>query len=314
MRLRVFSLLLGLVLLSAGSAVQAQSLTITHDPVPFALRGQPLTLKAKVHGAAKPESVTLYYALFRDAAPFRVAMKSSGLDYYVGSIEANVLGGVDSVSYYIEAQDDSGAITETPWYEVKFREPRPSERPVAVAVPPAPAPAGPAPVIPVSTNGDGGEKANWKTPALIAGGAVVLLGGAYAISQSGGGGGGDDNSSDESDNSGDDTSTAAGTYIGIVTTCTDDGAATACESHSFSLLIDVHNSVYSDTLSQGHTMADTLNNNHFTLTATINEGGATGTRTYTGTRVGNSVIGQITGTATTPTNTQTYTGSFSANK
>lgn len=107
MRLRVFSLLFALVVLSGGAAAWAQSLAITHDPVPFALRGQPLTLKAKVQGAAKLESVTLYYALFRDAAPFRVAMKSSGMDYYVGSIEANVLGGVDSVSYYIEAQDDS---------------------------------------------------------------------------------------------------------------------------------------------------------------------------------------------------------------
>ncbi|MCZ7592769.1 MAG: hypothetical protein M5U15_11770 [Kiritimatiellae bacterium] len=168
-------------------------------------------------------------------------------------------------------------------------------------------------MIPVSGSNGADEKANWKTPALIAGGAVVLLGGAYAISQSGGGGGGDDNGGSGSGGSGDTTS-ADGTYIGIVTTCASDGAATSCESHSFSLLIDVHNSVYSDSLSQGHTMAGTLNNNRFTLTATINEGGLTGTRTYTGSRVGNSVVGQISGSASSATGTVSYTGSFSADK
>lgn len=284
----------------------AQSLTIRHDPVPFALRGQALTLKAKVEGPTPPQSVTLYYALFRDAAPFRVPMKSSGLGYYVGAIEANLLGGAEGVSYYIEAQDENGALVETPWYEVKFREPRPSERPVTAA-PPAPAPAGPAPIIPVPSSDN--ESSSWKTPALVLGGAALVLGGAYAISESGGGGGGG------ASGGGDSSTNAPGTYVGTVTLCTQpQAAATLCDSSAFTLLIDSRGVVFSETIRPGQQLTGQLINNRFTLTAVVNSGGTNGVINYNGTWVNNGVVGQISGTATSPAGSVAYSGTFSADK
>ncbi len=155
-----FALLLAVGLWTAGWA-QAEGLSIAHNAVPFAVRGQPLTLKAKVTGAVEPESVTLYYALFRDAAPFRVPMKSTGLGYYVGTIEASVVAGVDSFSYYLEAQDKNGSITETPWHEVPLRkaETKPA---AATGGMPMPSPAGP-----------GGPGAHHRDPRRAGGGNGV---------------------------------------------------------------------------------------------------------------------------------------------
>jgi hypothetical protein len=310
MRLLICALSLACAL---ASSAHAASLVITHDPIPFALKGQPLTMKAKITGAATPQSVTLYYALFRDAAPFRVSMKSTGLGFYVGTIEANLLGGVESVSYYIEAQDADGALIETPWYEVKFREPRPSERPVA-ASPPPPAPAGPAPVIPVSDSSS--DEASWKTPALVAGGAVLVLGGAYAISESGGGGGGGDDDDNGGGGGGGDSSTnAPGTYAGTVTTCTSpEGQPTTCDGESFTLLIGANQVVFSDTIRPGQQLTSPLNNNQFTFTAQVSGGGTNGVITYNGSWVNNNVFGQISGSATSAAGAVTYSGSFSASK
>ncbi len=280
----------------------ARALTIAHDPVPFAVRGQPLTLRAKVEGATAPQSVTLYYQLFKDAAPFRVAMKSSGLGYYVGAIEANLLSGVDSVSYYIEAQDADGLMAETEWYVVKFRDPRPSERPPAAATPPAPSPAGPAPAMPVPQAESG---SSWRTPALIAGGAAVVLGGAYLISEnsgsSGGGGGG----------GGDPSTNAPGTYVGTVVFCTTPpGEPTACDTDAFSLLIDSRNVVFSESIRPGQQLTSPLVNNRFTFTAPT--GG--GSIVYNGSWANDTVVGQISGSATSAAGTVVYSGTFSASK
>ncbi len=297
--------------LVVGSSAWAQ-LTIAHDPIPFAVRGQPLTLKAKVEGAAAPQSVTLYYALFRDAAPFRVTMKGSGLGYYVGAIEANLLSGVSSVSYYIEAQDKDGSISETPWYEVKFRDPRPSERPVpAVAPPPAPAPAGPAPMIPVPTSPKPEEEqSRWKTPVVVAGAAALVLGGAYAISQSGGGGGGGDGGGGSGD--GNSATNLVGTYVGSVTRCTTPpAAATTCESHSFTLLIDINGKVFSETLHPGKQLLGQLNGNRFVLTADLGNGG---TIAYDGRVANSSVAGKVTGSAVLAAGEEVYSGAFTADK
>ncbi|MCO5062574.1 MAG: hypothetical protein M9963_11385 [Kiritimatiellae bacterium] len=301
----MFVLALGLV---ASSSAWAQ-LTIAHDPVPFAVRGQPLTLKAKVEGPAAPQSVTLYYALFRDAAPFRVAMKGSGLGYYVGAIEANLLSGVNSVSYYIEAQDKDGSISETPWYEVKFREPRPSDRPTpTVTAPPTPAPAGPAPVIPVP-KGRASEESGWKTPVVVAGAAAVVLGGAYAISQSGGGGGG---GGDDGNDGGNSATNVAGTYVGSVTRCTTPpGVAATCEAHAFSLLIDVRGNVFSETLHPGKQLVGQLDGNRFLLTTTLANGG---TIAYDGRVANNSVAGKVLGSAVLPAGEEVYSGAFTADK
>jgi hypothetical protein len=282
------------------AAGAARALTISHDPVPFAVRGQPLTLRAKVEGASPPQSVTLYYQLFKDAAPFRVAMKSSGLGYYVGAIEANLLSGVDSVSYYIEAQDADGLLAETEWYVVKLRDPRPSERAPAAALPPAPSPAGPAPAVSAP---EGESASSWRTPALIAGGAAVVLGGAYLISESGGGGGGG--------SGGDSATNAPGTYVGTVVFCsTPPSAPTVCDTDPFSLLIDSRNVVYSDTIFPGRQLTSPLVNNRFTFTAPV-DGGAI---VYNGAWANDTVVGQISGSATSVGGRVVYSGTFGANK
>lgn len=295
--------IIGWAILGAVLASAAWALTISHDPVPFAVKGQPLTLRAKVEGGREPHTVTLYYQLFKDAAPFRVAMKSTGLGYYVGAIEANLLVGVDSVSYYVEAQDADGLLAETEWYTVKLRDPRPSDRQVpAVIPPPAPAPAGPAPEIPVSQTD---EAPSWRTPALIAGGAAVVLGGAYLLSQSGGGG------DDGSGSGGGSSTNAPGNYAGTVTLCTTPPAAsTTCQTDPFQLLIDSRNIVFSDSLRPGQSMTAPLLNNRFTLTASV----PGGTIAYNGAWVDNTIVGQISGSATSVAGTVVYSGTFSANR
>lgn len=322
MRARSSFLSLAVLLFLCGAGAVsaiAQETVIEHTPIPFAVRGQALTMKAKVTGAEEPASVTLYYALFRDAAPFRVAMKSTGLGYYVGTIDSGLLTGVESVSYYIEAQARNGSITETPWYEVDFRQPgtaapiAPSSGTGSPAAMPTPAPAAPAPVIPapsVSPSGSSSDS-NWKTPALIAGGAAVVLGGAYLLSDSdsgsdddnGGGGGGGT------------TNDPSGTYAGTVTTCfTPEGGVATCDSAPMQILVDSQGIVFSETLYPPQQLTSLLSGNAFTLTASVNEGGTNGTVNFEGAVVGNKVLGSVSGTATIPGGSGAYSGSFSATK
>lgn len=304
------------VMLMAGVA-QAQSMAIAHDAIPFAVRGQPLTLKAKITGAETPESVTLYYALFRDAAPFRVPMKATGLGYYVGTIDAGVVAGVDAFSYYIEAQDKNGAIVETPWYDVPFR--RAESKPAAPAVAPMPmpspaGPAAPAPVIAASPEKRAvPEENSWKKPALIAGGAAVVLGGAYAISQSGGGGSDSNDSGGGGDDGGDpDPADAQGTYAGTVSSClTSTGGVTACESSSMSIVIDVNGVVFSETIHPGQQLTGNLNGSSFTLVSVSSAGGTNSTINYDGNLVNNKILGSVSGSTS---DGGTYSGSFSATK
>lgn len=302
------TLRLAVFLAAVAAAVPARAVTIAHDPVPFAVRGQPLTLKAKITGAEEPVA-TLYYALFRDAAPFRVTMKATGLDYFVGTLDAGLISGVDAISYYIEVQDKSGAITETPWYKVEFRAP---EAKSSTALPP-PGPAGPAPVIPVSsTPAPSKQDGNWKTPALVAGGAAVVLGGAYLLTN-------DDGDSDSGDDGGGGgggtTNDPSGVYNGTVTTCfTPDGGAAACDSAPMSIVVGDNDVVFSETLRPGQQLVGQLVDSSFTLTAAVNENGTNGTIQFEGTLVGTKILGSVSGAATTPGGQGSYTGSFSANK
>ena len=298
----------------AAGWAQADGLSIVHDAVPFAVRGQPLTLKAKVTGAVEPESVTLYYALFRDAAPFRVPMKSTGLGYYVGTIESSVVAGVDSFSYYLEAQDKNGAITETPWHEVPLRkaETKPAAATGGMPMPSPAGPAAPAPIIAtpaertVAKESDG----NWKTPALIAGGAAVVLGGAYAISQSDSGGSNDDNNGGGGGD--EDPVDPQGTYAGSVTTClTSTGGVTTCDSGAMSIVVDANKVVFSETIRPGQQLTGNLSGSGFTLVSTSSGGGTNSTIQYEGNVVGNKILGSVSGSSS---DGGTYSGSFSATK
>ena len=286
----------------AGAATVANKPpVISHDPVKFGIRGQALTLKAKVEddqqGVAQ---VTLYYALFRDAAPFRLPMRPTGLNFYVATIDANVLQGVEKLAYYIESQDKDGAVSETPWYNVEFRK----ADDVAGAEPP-----GPTPVQPVASSG-AKDKVNYTRVGLIAGGTAALVGGILLAANSGGGGGGSSGGSNTN------KANYAGTYSGDATTCLKVGSgAPSCESHAMAIVIDARGAVLSDNLLPGRQLTGSLNGNTFVLSANIDDGaGTAGTMFFNGTVVDNRVVGSVSGNAATPTGTGVYSGTFSANR
>jgi hypothetical protein len=289
----------------AASSVPAQTPTqnkapqISHVPVTTAIRGQGITLKAKVtDDHSHIEAVTLYYTLSKDAAPFDVVMKSVGLDLYLGTIEAGVLAGIHSLTYYIEAQDELGATTETPWQMIEVRDPKKG----ADAATPA------TKIAPSNTEEEG---ATW--PYVV--GGVVLIGGGAALLAGGGGGGG---GGDDSGSTNPPSSAAAGTYGGSITTCATPGeGGPTCESHGMSIIIDSAGKVFSDSVREGESLNSTLSGSDFTLTASVNEPDSqlTGQIIYNGTVLGDSrIVGSIGGSAASPTGSVTYSGSFSASK
>ena len=300
---KTLNLFLALCLVAGSVPAQTgtpnKSPQIAHAPVTTAVRGQGITLKAKVtddHGHI--ESVTLYYTLSKDAAPFDVVMKSVGLDLYLGTIEAGVLAGINSLTYYIEAQDELGATTETPWQLIEVRDPKKG------------ADAG-TPVAKIAPSTEE-ESATW--PYVV--GGVVLIGGGAALLASGGGGGGGGSDSGTSTNP--PSLAAAGTYGGSVTTCATPGdGIPTCESHGMSIVIDSAGKVFSDSLREGDSMKGTLNGSDFTLTSEVNESDTqlTGQIVYNGTVLGdNRIVGSIGGSSSGPSNSVTYSGSFSASK
>lgn len=303
-------LVMVLVSCMAGVPVRAQQAAkpnappdIFHEPVTKAIKGQALTMKAKVvDDKGQIGSVTLYYTLSRDAAPFKVQLKPAGLDYYVGTIDAGVLSGVSSLSYYIEAQDSWGATKETPWYVVAFREPTGADAAAGGGTAKIPAP-----------NEKKDEKGGGVPLGLIAGGAVAVIGGAILIANGGGGGGGGDGGSDPED-----PAQKQGNYVGSVTTClTESGAQPSCESHACTITIDSSGKVLSANLREGQALTDTLSGNEFTLVASADDPitGTTGEIFYNGNVVNNSkIVGSISGSRSSTNSSGTYSGSFSATK
>lgn len=268
---------------------------ITHDPVTYGIKGQSLTLKAKVIDLAPGvQDVTLYYALFRDATPFRVPMKPAGLDLYVGTIDANMIKDVNTIAYYLEAQDKDGALAETPWYTVEFRKADETVVPGGTKVVPG--------------ESDGGS--SWKTTALIAGGAAAVVVGAIALSGGGGGGGGG--------SSGTKTNAYAGTYSGTQTKCLNvSGQPSSCEDQkSFSIVIDSKGSVLSDTLLPGQQLTGNMSGNSFVLTGQIKNEGVVSNAVvnYNGTIVSDKIVGTISGGAQTTLGSGYYSGVFQANR
>ena len=317
-------LFLGLVCAEA----QAEAISIRHTPITRAVPGQPLTLKASVTGGeGRISTVTLHYALFRDAAPFRVAMNASGMDLYVGTLNADLLRGATAFSYFISAEDAGGNFEETDWYQVTFKAPtpvaatppqaaRPATAPLIVQptrpqtqvrTPVAPTQPAPAP------RQDRSEGMSAATVGIIAGGAAAIGIGAYLLSDSGGGG----SSSSSSSGDGSEPIDAAGTYNGTVNIClTPEGSSSSCEARPASILIDANGTAFSDTLQPGQSLSDRLSGNTFTLQANVNDPGAgtTGTILYSGDVIGNRIIGTISGTADINGVTGIYSGSFSMSR
>lgn len=290
---------------------RSSPLKITHSPAPWAIKGQSLTLRAKVSGGSGGvESVTLYYALFRDAAPFRVNMASSGMDMYVGTIEAGLLSGLSSISYYIEAQDKEGSLEETPWYDVQFKDPD-AKTPVSAAAGAASGGGGRASGVPPSRQDE--ERMSGLTMGLIAGGAVALGAGAYFLADSGG---------DDDSGGGSDTNlppnNKAGTYDGNSTLCRTLGAnPPTCANAPATIIIETNGRVFSDTLLSGTALSGTLSGNNFSLSAPTADlsTGLSGSITFSGTVVDNSrIVGSISGSYTQGGTNGTYSGTFTLNK
>jgi hypothetical protein len=301
------------IMLSAQSA-EGEAMVIDHAPAEWAIKGQALTLRAKVTGGAGGvENVTLYYALFKDAALFRVVMVLSGMDMYVGTIESGVLSGLETLSYYIEAQDKDGAIQETPWYDVAFKDPDAKVEDDTRSPVPAPvaASSGKGKGAPADSSGKEG-KSSALTVGLIAGGAVALGAGAYLVSKddsdSGGGGGGDTNSV---------PAVRTGTYRGTATIITTFGTnePSVDVNDSASVIIDSNGRVYSDDLFDGADMESTLSGNRFVLSANVT-GDRVGTINFNGSFTSDTTIaGSITGSFTEDgVSGGKYTGSFSLAK
>lgn len=284
----MFLFLASLFVAGRSFSATPEPLRIEHSPVTLAVKGQEVLFRTQIKPGAKPvKAVTLFYAVSRDAAPYKVVMQNSGIGWYTGTISAQVTAGLSQILYYIEARDTSDATTETPWHTIVVNNP-------GTALPGQPAPAL--------------QQRSWTKPALIAGG-VILAGGA-ALALSSGGGGGDGSSTPDVT-----TNNTAGTYGGTVTLCVQPpGSSSSCSSRAMSFAIDANNTVSSDTLAEGQRLEGKLSGANFLLVSSVSTTNGTGEIQYLGTVVNNRISGSIQGTLTTPTGTGTYSGNFSASK
>ncbi len=280
-------LALGLVAIPVFSA-SVEPLKIEHSPVTLAVRGQNILFRTRVTPGAHPiKAVTLFYAVSRDAAPYKIAMQNSGAGWFTGSISADMTTELKQILYYIEARDVADSTSETPWYTLVVKN------------------SGTPEVTPTAQDEKG---SSWTKPALIAGGVILAGGAALALASGGGGGGG--GSSD-----GATTNNSAGTYNGSVTRCVQPpGSSSTCSSRVMTLVIDANNTVSSDTLAEGQHLEGKLSGSNFLLVSTVAETNGTGQLQYLGTVINNRIAGSIQGTLSTPTGTGTYSGNFNAIK
>lgn len=181
---------------------QAQGPTIAHEPITVAARGQAMSILARVRaGNAAIKTVTLYYTPSRDSSPIAQPMTPTGGEVYVGTIPTTHLATAPSVHYYIEAVDMRDEWAETPWSEVRIRDPRAPEGPAAGQRPPT------IPARPVEGSQPPTRERRLSTGQMIAGGALAA-GAAVAIiaaTDGGGGGGGGGTDTGGDDGGGSDT-------------------------------------------------------------------------------------------------------------
>ena len=172
--------------------------TIAHEPIPVAVKGQPLGVRATVRdAAARVEAVSLFYASSRGMTPFRAAMSSSGAGIWYATVPGHMIGPGSQLFYYLQAENADGETAETDWHTVKVVESgvAPAAIPAASAVArqaqreAVPATAGaPASAPPPERSG----KSKYLLPISVIAGGAVAIGGAIALADdnSGGGGGG----------------------------------------------------------------------------------------------------------------------------
>ena len=274
---------------------------IQHEPITTAIRSQPITITARVRDdSGLVKYVTLFYSLSRDAAPFRISMKLSGDDLYVGTIPPDLLGSVDKVFYYLEAMDQEERAQETPWYTVDIKDvvaPKPKVAEKTTA---------PAPVAPTTPTPARREGASLLGIGVIAGGAAAVLGGALLIADQ-----------DKDSGSDDGPEQYAGNYAGEVVECTaPQGQNASCSTRSMSVVVERSGEVTTSNLRQGALLTGTMNRNKFLLVAewTSSWSGETGQVFYEGNILDDRLYGTITGHATNDAGEVIYSGNFSGTK
>ena len=265
---------------------QNKAPVIDHAPVKVAVRGQNILFRAKVTSPAKTiDSVTLFYAVSRDAAPYKVPMNPAGTGIYMGTVSADVTAGLQQLLYYIEAKDTLGTVTETPWYPVEIKTGAPATKSAAPAE----------------------KESSWKKPALIAGGALAIGGAALAIMGGGGGGGSDGGSGT--------TTNTAGTYTGTASVYFQPpGGTLSSSTYPITITVTDKGVVSSDTLAEGVHLEGHLSGANFLLVAPVSQPDRSGEIQFLGVVINNRIAGTVQGSATTANGSGTYTGTFSAAK
>jgi hypothetical protein len=192
------------------------------------------------------------------------------------------LAGIGEITYYIEAVSAADVAAETPWHRV--------------GIGGAASAAG---------TGEGAGGARWVRPALYAGGAAALIGGTAWLLSSGG---------EESPPGGAGTATNAGTYAGSVTTGLEwPGETPVYTSHAMTIEVTSTGEVRSDTIQEGQYLMAPLSGSGFSLVGTIDESDLTGVIRYTGTLLGDRIVGSVDGTARSASGAQgSYSGTFHA--
>ncbi|MFH0880088.1 MAG: hypothetical protein V2A34_10285 [Lentisphaerota bacterium] len=302
-------IMLGLMVLASGAQDTAihKAPTISHDPVKVAVRGQPLSIIANVRDdEGEVKSVSLYYTLSKNAAPFKSVMQSSGANMYYGSIPAHLLSGTPEISYYLEAVDHTEEMAETPWYLVTIKDAQSSEPPPKPKPAPKPEKIPATPAGPSAPAAEKNKGTSLMTIGLIAGGAAALVGGAVYLANK-----------DSSSDNGDDPAQKAGDYVGVTRVFyTVAGQDPVIDVHDMKITIDSTGLVTSETLHQGTPLQARLSGSGFLMVASVDEPstGRVGQVNYLGNVVGNEIIGSVTGSATEPAGQGKYDGTFTAIK
>ncbi len=176
---------LALLLGTLSLPVMAAAPVISHQPAKMAPRAQPLSIIARVTSPDSPvSSATLHFSQSADASPVDLPMKQTAPGTFLGTIPANYLAGKGTIRYYIEAANEAGDWSETPWHTVSVQDPGEST--------PKPSPGS-----------SDSETASWVWPTVIIGGGALAVAGAIALADSGGGGGDGDGGGDGGDGGGD---------------------------------------------------------------------------------------------------------------
>lgn len=263
---------------------------IEHTAVTVQVRGQPMTVRARVTDAHRAiKSVIFWHSASKDAAPFEEPMSLTSPGCYVCTVPENIFAEQGEISYYISAENIVGEMSETPWHKVSIRTPQPGA---------VPAPGG-------KTQ----ERPKWVVPALIAGGVALAAGGALIAANSGGdsGGGGSSGSLD--------LEKAAGTYTGEVSLRTEPpGGPAALATQACTITVARDGTVSSSDLRAGSNLTAKISGNSFVFVAPVAESGLTGEIRYVGTVVDGRIVGTLQGSATGSAGQTLYGGIFSAVK